>query len=68
MRCVLHTFFALCLLLTLTTETISQERDKTNSGTRYEATWDSPEFGDISELRGKSKVYVYCEDFKIRKS
>ncbi len=66
MRCVLHTSFALCLILTLTSQTISQERDKPNSGAAYEATWDSPEFGDISELRGKSKVYVYCEDFKIR--
>jgi hypothetical protein len=36
------------------------------SGQTSEATWDSPEFGDIRELSGKSKVYVYCEDLKIR--
>jgi hypothetical protein len=36
------------------------------SGQTSEATWDSPEFGDITELSGKSKVYVYCEDLKIR--
>ena len=33
---------------------------------RYEATWDSPEFGDISEIKDLTKVYVYSGDIKAR--
>lgn len=34
---------------------------------RYEPTWESPEFGDISEIKDMTKVYVYSEDLDARR-
>ncbi len=53
-------------ILILCSATIVLSQQTPASSRRYEATWESPEFGDISELRGRTKAYVYCEDFKIR--
>lgn len=42
-------------ILILCSATIVLSQQTPASSRRYEATWESPEFGDISELRGQDQ-------------